>query len=170
MPGMQDRFVNLAYATVTMSGANALTFSEIQTGLAMFEKVAWIIHRIVWYIPAATVQEIVANTDFMQLGFTGNNKMSDLSIDDAAVYDLIELVGMVSGAPAVGFIVKSPAVSDFSTLPAGGLIIPPRPLYVAANTAGFVAAGVVQARIYFTYKQLKADEYWELVEASRIIE
>ena len=153
MAGIKDRYANKAYISVTESGANTLTFSEIQTGMAMFEKVAWLIHRIEWWIGDVARQELTAVTDFLTMALVGNNTMASLSLGDQAVYDIIRLGVVDMGVAASG----------------GGLIIAPRPLYAAVQAGGFAAAAIVSARIYFTYLELKAEEYWELVEATRMI-
>lgn len=167
---MDDKYVQKAYAAVTLSAANTLTFSEINTGLAMFEKVAWIIHRIQWFLASATIQELVANDDYIQCALVGSDKMTSFGLDDQAVYDLFAIDAMVSGTPASGLLIVQPFVRDFSNLPGKGIIVPPRPLYVACTSAGFTVAASINVRIEFTYVKLKADEYWELVEATRIIE
>ncbi len=170
MDGPQDKYVQKAFAAVTMSAANTLTFSEINTGMAMFEKIAWVIHRIQYFPSMASIQELLANTDFLQMAVVGNSNMVSLSLRDQAVYDYHEMLAVVSGTPATGFILTRPVVKEFMGLPGGGLLVPPRPIYIAMDSGGFGAAGVCNARIEFTYKKLKADEYWELVEATRIIE
>lgn len=170
MTKIQDTYVNRAYSRVTMSGANVLTFSEIQTGMAMFEKVAWIIHRIEWFPFLTSLQELAATSDDITMALVGNDNMTGLVLGDQAVYDILTLGINLVGAVVSHIILEEPIIRDFSNLPGQGLIIPPRPLYVAMMTNGFVAAGSVDCRIYFTYKSLKADEYWELVEATRIIE
>lgn len=170
MAKIQDKYVNKAFVTVTESSINTLTFAELQTGMAMFEKVAWIIHRIEWFPGNVALRELVANTDILTAALVGNNKMTALTLGDPAVYDIFSLVAAVSGTPATQFIHSLPIIRDFSSLPGTGLIIPPRPLFVAVKGTGAAAAMIVQVRIMFTYKQLQADEYWELVEATRLIE
>ncbi|MBA7705121.1 hypothetical protein ES703_113945 [subsurface metagenome] len=167
---MEDKYVNKAYAKVIQTVINTLTFSEIHTGLAMFEKVAWIIHRILWFPGGTTYAEMVAPTDSMGMAVVGNDKMSVLDLSDQAVYDLAYINVAEWGTPANASLVHRPFVRDFTGLPGKGLIVPPRPIYMAFITEGFAAVAQAAVRIEFTYKKLKAEEYWELVEATRIIE
>ncbi|MBA7586008.1 hypothetical protein ES708_28004 [subsurface metagenome] len=74
------------------------------------------------------------------------------------------------GTPATGTILRLPIERDFSDLPGKGVIITPKPLYVAVKALGFVAPAVVSCRIYYTVLELAADEFWELVQASRIVQ
>ncbi len=170
MAKIQDKFVNKAFAQLYTTAANTLSFQEIQTGMAMFEKVAWIIHRVLWFLGSSHNTELAGAGDSCTMAVVGNNQMAGLTLRDQAVYDLLELQPVNMGVPATGELLKSPYVSDLTNLPSGGIIIPPRPLYIALTTLGYAAVANVSCRIEFTYKELKGDEYWELVEATRIIE
>ena len=74
-----------------------------------------------------------------------------------------------SGTPANFAFMDIPIVVDFSTLPGGGIIVPPNPLYLAAKGLGLGAAQSVSVRFWYTNIALKPEEYWELVESRRII-
>lgn len=167
---MTDKYVNKAYGEVTESAAGTLSFGEIQTGMAMFEKVAWIIHRIHWFPSAASLLQLTAVSDYLTMALVGSDKMSSLSLRDQAVYDIFVIRPLVYGTAASAEQMVIPVIRDMSNLPGQGLIVPPRPLYIACISGGFANPAIVSARIEFTYKELKADEYWELVEATRIIE
>jgi len=60
-------------------------------------------------------------------------------------------------------------IKDFSSLAGGGLLVAPAPLYGFVISAG--AGGVMDAwvKLFYTYVELAADEYWQLVESRRII-
>jgi len=62
-----------------------------------------------------------------------------------------------------------PFVRDFSGLPGGGLIIAPRPLFVAVKGNSLATAVTASLRAYFTVINLSADEYLELVDFYRIV-
>lgn len=166
---MKDKFVNKAFITVTESAPNTLTFAELATGVSIFEKVAWVIHRLHWFVGSVVLKELITDTDTVTLGITGNNKMSTITLDDPGVYDMMALICTVSGTPANAFVHTTPIIRDFSTLPGGGIIVPPRPIYIAVIGSGLAAAAVASVRIEYTVMELKADEYWELVEATRIL-
>lgn len=165
-----DLFVNQAYGEVVPSVTDALSFQEIATGVSTFEKMAWVLQRAHWFVSVATLNELQAVTDAITLAITISDKMTSLGLDDAAVIDMVALYPALHGTAGNMETVKIPIVSDFSTLPGGGVIIPPRPIYIAMQSAGFSAARSASCRIYFTTRKLAADEYWELVEARRMIE
>ncbi len=167
----KDVFTNIAYASVTESAPNTLTFSEINTGVSVHQKIAWIISKVCWHIPSNTLNEFAAAGDLLDMGLTLNNKVTDLaSLSDPAIICRQALYAHVMGTPATGSIILQPIERDFSDLPGKGVIITPKPLYVAVKALGFVAAGVVSCRIYYTVLELAADEFWELVQASRIVQ
>jgi len=162
-----DKFVNTAYALAQESAANTLTFQEIQTGMSVFEKVAWVIHAIEYHIPASSVGLLIDAADSIDVALTVSNTMTQISPQIAAVVDTIQF-GPGLTATRVDWI--SPKIHDFTTWPGGGLIIPGKPVYAAIKSGSLASAAQVDLRIRFTYRPLKAEEYWELVEASRIIE
>lgn len=167
---MPDKFANKFYGTVTESAANTLTFSELQTNVSIFEKVAWVIHRLEWFIPYATWQLLAAAADKISCALTASNTLTALGLNAAAVIDLLELDYFAYGTAANTIIPQFPIVRDFSNLPGGGLIVAPRPLYVAAVGVSLTAVSTVSVRGYFTTQELKADEYLELVDFYRIVQ
>jgi Trk-type K+ transport system membrane component len=62
-------------------------------------------------------------------------------------------------------------VADFSMLPGGAVITPPSTVFLT----GWLIAGAspvsttVRARIYYTIAELSTEDYWQLVEARRMI-
>ncbi len=159
----KDRYVNTAFGSVTESAANTLTFNEIQTSISIFEKVAWIISRIEWYLPTATLALLAAADDLFDMALTASNNISSLALNAAAVIDLNTFQ---NGNVAPSW----PMVRDFSQLPGGGKIIAPRPLYVALKGTSVASAGSVQCRISFLQMVLTPDEYIELIDFYRIVE
>jgi len=49
-------------------------------------------------------------------------------------------------------------------------LVPPRPIYLAVKATGFASAAIVSCRFEYTTVELKPDDYWELVEAYRLVE
>jgi len=165
---MQDVFVNQAYGGCTELVAGTLAFSEIQTGISLFEKVAWVVHRIMWF--EEDLVRILDVDDFLVSALVCSNRLNGLSLQDPAVIDIIQIGEWIEGTPASGHLVEKPIVHDFTNLPGGGLIVPPKPLYIAHVGVSLAAATAVNARIFFTHKELAPDEYWELVESRRMVE
>lgn len=169
MAEKKDNYSNKAYGSVTESAANTLTFAEIQTNVEVFSKIAWILHRIEWYISATQMTKLAAADDIIQAALTSSNQITSLSLGNPAVIDLMELALLFSTAVAYTE-VPNPRVRDFSWMPGGGIIISPRPLYLAAKGTSLATALTISARLYFTVKELSADEYLELVDFYRIVQ
>lgn len=164
-----DKFVNRAYVSITESAAGTLTFKELETGVSVFDKAGWIIHRISYYLDNTSLNEFGAASDQLIAGITVSNKVASLDLSDPAVIDLFNLAIRPIGTPANFQWWLQPFTRDFSTLPMGGILIPPRPVYLAVISAGFASPAVLNARFEFTVRSLTPDEYWELVESYRII-
>ena len=163
---MADVYANVAHIKVTESGANTLTYKKLETGISLFEKMAWVIARIEYYWLANAMS---AAADGLTMAIMTSDNPTDITPDQVAVIDMTQSVRSDFGTAANGWVFDYPIIRDFSQLPGKGLIVPPNPLYLAARGLSQSAAQVLEARIYYTAVQLKGDEFWELVEARRII-
>lgn len=166
----KDKYANVAYGTVTESAMNTLTFSQIETGISIFEKTAWVIHRILWYFSPTQIILLNAADDEIRMAFVLSSKITELMLGDVAVVDLVSLHLFIDGVPAASHMYEVPLIRDFTNLPGGGLIVPPRPVYLAVQGISLDTPLEISARIYFTHLDLSTEDYWELVEASRIVE
>jgi len=170
--GSADTFANMATITVTESAANTLTFKKLETGASLMDKIAWIVHRIEYYFtPLATVFDTTGDNLVMGISTT-NVRTTNLTTEaytDPSNIDLIKIFRQDIGTAASGAIVNIPIVRDFASLPSGGLIMPPAPLYGFAQGSGLAAAATIIAKVWFTTLELNTDEYWQLVEARRLM-
>lgn len=167
---VSDAYANKFYGTVVESAANTLTFAEIQTNVDVFSKIAWVLHRLEWYVPAATRGLVSANDDVISMALCSSNGLTSLALNLPGVVDLMELQDMTAGAPANFQLVTAPLIRDFTGMPGGGLIIAPRPLYIAVKGVSLATACTVSVRGYFTVRQLSAEEYIDLVDFYRIVQ
>lgn len=167
---MPDVYANQGYVEVIPAAANTLTFTELATFVSVFEKKAFLINRISYYLSIAALgSEMDAETDYAQFGLTVSNTWTTPQIGEASIFDWNSLQVILNAAGVSGHLYPQPFDKDFSTMPGGGLLVPSRPIYLFLKTNGWAIAGSAAARIYFTVKDLKAEEYWELVEATRLV-
>lgn len=170
MAEKKDQFANLAVITVTESAANTLTFKKLETGISLNEKVAWIVNRVEYLVNSILAAQFNGDGDTLKFGLSVTNAFSAANFDEASILNLNQIQRNDYGAAATGGISKMPMLQDFSTLPAGGIIVPPTPLYLFAVGTGLVSASTVIARVWYTLLPLSVDQYWELVEARRVLE
>lgn len=160
--GRKDAYSNIAFGSVTMSAANTQTFSQINVAVGMFQGVALLIHRVLWYPLTATIRELVAATDSLYMALTCTNRVT--AINDATDPSIICMQWIV-GVGANVANEKMPLISDFSSLPSGGKLVPANPLWIAAHSGGFAAAGTVKAQLDFSFVQLTDADYLELLQS-----
>lgn len=157
-----DAYVNRLYGDVTMSAANTLTFAQILLGVGLFQGMALLIHRVLWYPVATTLREVVAAADSFNMALTSSNRVVDiLETSDPAVLCRKSVIGIGVGTEPF----EVPFITDFSTLPGGGKLVPANPLYVAMASGGFAAAGRTRVEIESTFIELASNEYLELLQA-----
>lgn len=155
-----DLYVNRAYIEVTMSAANTITFSQIRWAVGTFEGIAIKVIRILYYPSLASRREIVAATDSLNMGITGRNDLASLDPTNQGIYDTRNIVGVGANVEHM----DNPIESKFDSLPGGGLLLPANPMYLAADSAGFVAAAVVRAIVYYVFVRLSDKESLEVLQ------
>lgn len=163
---MADKYANVAHMKVVESAANTLTYKKLETGISLFEKMAWVIARIEYYSIGAG---FAAADDGLYMGIFTSNNPSAFSPEQVAIVDMTNLSRVDLGTAASGLLFSVPIIRDFASLPGGGLIVPPNPIYLGVQGVSLSNPTTLEARIYYTAVQLKGDEFWELVEARRII-
>jgi hypothetical protein len=163
-----DHYANKMYGQVVESAANTLTFEEINTNISYFSRQAFVLHRLEWY-PAPTSLSVLGGAgDYFECALTSSNKITMLNLDDPGVIDLLTITQNFQSG--VGFFIKPfPIIREFTDLPGGGLIINPRPLYLAVKGTSLASALTINLRAYFTVVELNSDQYVEMLDFYRIL-
>jgi len=167
-----DSYPNVATIEVIESAANTLTYKKLEAGVSMMEKVAWLIHRIEYWLDINTAT-FNSNGDTLVVALLNSNIFATLHADatfaDAAMIDSVLVRRCDVGTPAVTWMDFAPITKDFSNLPGGGLLVPPIPVFGAAQGVGLNAATTNLIKIWYTIKELATEDYWQLVEAKRTL-
>ncbi len=158
----KDKYVNVAYAKVTMSAPNVLTFQPFQFAVGVFQGVAIVVHRILYYPLGATLREMVAATEDLDMAVTTSSRLT--SIYDVSEPGVVDRCGILCiGVPVANM--HLPIITDWTALPMGGKIIAPNPLFIALETSGFTAAGEMRVQMDFTFVELTPGDYIELIQS-----
>lgn len=159
-----DKFSNLMTQRITLSAANTLTFQEIELGLSIFDKVGMLLSRIEYEPSGGTMNEMTASGDELRLALTTSNQLTSLQVDEKSVIHSMVYKRFDAGTAGNANFYNLPFVHDFSQLPGGGILITPRPLYLAGDTDGVASPMVAYIRVYFTVIKLTPADYFELLE------
>ena len=163
----KDMFPNIITASITMSAANTLTFEEINVGLNIFDKVGLLLQRIIYEPTVGTWSDLEASGDTIQGAICNDDGIDDLDVNRQQIFDKVVVRRHDMGTAASGWIHRKEITADYSTLSGGGILIPPKPLYLAMGSSGLAAAGAMKVRIYFTMVKLADADYLELLETRR---
>jgi len=169
MPVPKDQFANYAIITCLESAANTLTFKKLETGVSLNEKIAWILNRIEYTVSSLLAAQFNADADAFTFGLSVSSSFASAAITEQSILDWNQITRQDFGAAAVASLVRQPFTKDFSSLPMGGILVPPNPVYLFGQGTSLVGAMTVIARIHYTTLSLTTDQYWELVEARRVI-
>jgi hypothetical protein len=163
-----DKFANIAALQVTETAANTQTAGKFAFPFSIMDKMGLIINRIEYWL--ATSSRMNTDTDSVQMALTAAAALTDISKqNDPLLIDSISLTRTDFGVAASGIMVPFPIIKDFSSLPGGGILVAPSPLYGMIMGGGCSAANVMWIKLFYTYVELSAEEFWQLVESRRII-
>lgn len=163
-----DTFANLAAVNPIESVAGTAAFLKFAFPFSIMDKMGLVINRIEYW--PGTLNALNSSTDFVLFGLSISSAITDLSDQsNPAIVDSGRMQRLDIGTAASGILVEEPLIKDFSSLPGGGLLVAPNPLYGFVQSSG--ASSVMNAwiKLFYTYMELSADEYWQLVESRRII-
>jgi hypothetical protein len=164
-----DVYANMAIATVLESAANTLTFKKIETGISFDRQVAWIINRLEYNAGSLLAANFNGDGDALEMGLAIASSWTAVSLNELAIIDYMSIQRADFGAAASSYQLRQPFQKDFSSLPGGGLILAPAPLYFWAKGTGLVAATNDAVRIYYTLLELDGAAALELFQARRAI-
>lgn len=164
-----DQFANQAIISMVESAANTLTFKKLESGISISDKVAWVINRVEYFSSDFQDTNFNGKDDLALFGLSVSNSWSAATLTETTIIDFNAVYRRDFGTAATGLFQTMPIVKDFSQLPGGGILVPPVPLYGWVSSSGVVNAITVVARLWYTLLTLTVDQYWELVEARRII-
>jgi len=165
----KDKFANKFFGYSLESAANTLTFREIQTNVDMMSKRAWVLHKLEWFFSPVDLDKLIAGQDRISAALVSSDKLTALDLNSPGVIDLIDFGILFASAVGQSFYTQ-PFTRDLTGLPGGGLIVAPRPLYVAVKGTSLGSAVTANVRGYYTNLDMSADEYLELVDFYRIVQ
>lgn len=158
-----------AVLSVTESAANTLTFDKLETGLSVYDKVGWVIARVEWRLGATTPGFFNSSGDLIAAALVMSNQLTALNDTDPAVQAIRKWSRLDIGTAASGLFFPTTWVDDYSTLPGGGLLVLPNPLYLAVLGTGLSAAGSCTARIFYRAIDMGQDDYFNLIQARQLL-
>lgn len=169
MPKASVQWADQATISVTESAANTLTFKKLETGVSIQDRIAWIVTRLEWFHAAFAASIFNGDGDNLTLCLSTSNALASLSQTDANILHMVEISRRDFGTAANAMMVIRPLTIDLSTMPGGGLVLLPNPLYAGAVGSGLASATTNTLRMYYTTQELSDSDFMSLVNARRLI-
>lgn len=164
----KDQYANIAAALAVETAAGTASYARFNFPYSVTDKIAILISRIEYWF--GNINQLNSSVDVCYAGLVAANSIVDITNQaDPAVVDSTRIYRLDMGAAASGLLINFPYIKEFSSLPGQGILVAPSPLSAVVQSAG--AGGVMNCwvKLFYTYKELATDEYWELVESRRII-
>lgn len=167
--GSADQFANIAFMTVTEDVAGTLKFARLEMANNLLtEKAALIIHRAEIFLDGPGLMNSAG--DYAVMAITLSDRITSLGdLSQPEILISMTLGRSDFGAAASGILEQKPYLRDFSELPGGGILVPADRLYIGVKGNGLTAVAATSCRLYYTVKPLDTADYWELIEARRVM-
>lgn len=167
--GSTDQFANIAFLSVQEAVAGTLKFARLEMANNLLtEKAALIIHRAEIFLDGPGLMN--GTGDYAAMAITLSDRITSLGdLSQPEILLSLTIQRHDFGAAASGLLEQKPYLRDFSQLPGGGILVPADRLYVGVVGSGLTAVATTSVRIYYTVKPLDTADYWELIEARRVM-
>ena len=163
-----DKFANIAYLYVAATSNDVLATARLDMANNLLsEKAAIIISRADVFI--GNVGAINAAGESISVALQLTDRLTTISLADPETLFTTGVIRYDAGTAGTGNLWISPIVLDFSNLPGGGILVPADRLYIAVKSENLAALANAAMRIYYTVVPLAPADYWELIEARRIM-
>jgi hypothetical protein len=166
---MADKYSNVGSIAVAQAGIDGVVYTEFPPMASLFDKKALLISRLEYLTSPLTDANLPAAAAALIFGLSSSNNIPAWQLNVRSIVDLNRWARGDFGTAANAYIDKKPYAKDFSQLVGGGIIVPVSPLYLFIASSGAAATMSVECRYWFTVLDLKDSEYYELVEARRLL-
>lgn len=162
-------YAGLALLTGVESAMNTLTYVKLESGISIYDHVGWVLSRIEWRLTGGTLALFNASGDALSAALTMSDKMTSLVDDDPAIYVKRAWTRLDFGTAANARIESTTWVDDFSTLPGGGLLVLPTPLFLGLQGSSLTGAATVYAKMFYKAIDMQDQDYFNLVQARQLL-
>jgi len=163
-----DSQANLAAVLVTEAAAGTQAYARFAFPYSVMDKVGLIISRIeYWFL---NQDKLTSDNDRISMGLIAGNEITDVTDQtNPLLVDNARITFTLRGAGASHAWMSQPLMKDFANLPGGGIMVAPAPLSACILSEGATGVCSGYLKLFYTYKQLSPEDYWQLVESRRII-
>ncbi len=155
----EDRFANIFTATVTETAAQALTFTEMNLGITLRDRIALVIDELYFYPTIASLLLMTTSGDLIQMAITISDSVTNIGdlTDRRIIYD--ELIGRLDfGTAASGTLLRTPIKASF----APPIIVLPTRLFFGIDSVG--TATPVSATLRMHYRTVSVTSDRQIIE------
>lgn len=162
----EDRFANVYSVEVTQSGANALTFAELNFGIGLRDKLAIALDQLFFMNLVASLLLMTTAGDEISIGLTNSDAVTNLNDygDRRNIYTK-NLQRIDFGTAASAQFIESPMVAEF----APPVIMLPTRAFIGIDSVGLASAITQRVRIHYRTVPLTTEQQLtEVLEAFQL--
>ena len=162
-----DKYSNIVSARTNQTGADAITFNEVRTGISLGSGIGMVIDQIDYFVRDETFHMINSVGDTLIGAWTVSAAITamdneEIATDNRIIHACKMSPEVIKGTVSSGVKLEIfPKVYQFFP----GIIVAAPRLYFGVDSDSLSAAGTMASRMYFRYVELTPQEYLELAEA-----
>lgn len=161
----EDRYSNILAGTVTETGANTITFDEINLPVSLATRRGILIDEVRYFPNAAALNDLVAEGDVITAGVVTSENVTDLNDPtDRRILDQFALTAHVNGTAASGLVAKAPYIHQLFP----PIIFAGQRIFFALAGVGLDAAATMRFRLHYRFIDLTPAEYLEIAETFQL--
>jgi len=162
----EDRFANIFSSSVTQASANSFTFTQLEFGIGIRDKLAIVFDEIYVFLRTSEIALMTALSDRITLAWTISDAVTDPNdYSDRRIIYSMELQRADFGTAASGAFLRMPLKESF----APPMIVLPTRLFFGVASAGLAAAITVRSRLHFrTVPMTTEQQLNEVLEAFQL--
>jgi len=155
----EDRFANIFTVDLTMSGANALTFQEMQFGITLRDRIAIVIDELYYFPTAASLDEMTTLGDSLFWTISISDQPTDIrDLSDRRLLYTKQIKRNDFGTAAGAQLITLPLKESFSP----PLIVLPNRIFLGMDTVGLASAARAFIRMHYRTVSITQDQ--QLIE------
>lgn len=164
-----DEYTSQFIISPSEAVAGTLVYEKLETGISVYDKVGWVLSRVEYRLPANVRAMFNGTGDYMIFGLSMSNQNASIADDDPAIITKRMIQRTDFGTAATGSIESNHWIDDYSTLPGGGILILPNPLYGYVQGSGLSSTAAIFCRGFVKAIPMSDQDYFNLVQARQLL-
>lgn len=156
------------------SGGGSVIYDPVNTGLSTTDRIGWVLEKMEDFTVASTAQfDTTADNGYYGLCLSNQINLTG-GLSTVLSVPQVKWTGYIQrfdfGTAATGAFYQRPVLFDYTSMPDGGILMVPQPLYAFVFASGITGGTFTfKARAWFHAVQLTDADYFNLLQSNQLL-